>query len=83
MNADQVYRIQYEALTQQPHEQMQALIEFLQVELPETMTVEQMVQGIRSQSVGNWKQQLSQDDQREIHRLMGDFLKELGYELPG
>lgn len=96
LGPDRYYELRYENLATDPKQEIEKICEFLDEEFHENMIQPQSIaksahhsKGIHAStrkplntaSVGKWKTQMSDDDQRLIQSVAGDLLAELGYEL--
>ncbi|MEL7038725.1 MAG: sulfotransferase [Cyanobacteria bacterium J06592_8] len=81
--SDQYYELKYEDLVMNPNNEAEGLLDFLEIEKTESRTqFSQFVTRKASRdSVGTWKQELSDLQNQEVEQEAGQLLKQLEYIL--
>ena len=75
-----VYQVRYEAFVRQPVEGLEAIAEFLGVDVSEGK-IREMASAVTGQSVGRWQEELDQPQITSIERKVAPLLRQLGYHL--
>ena len=78
LDSARVHRLRYEDFVTNPSVELQSLAEFLNIDLSEN-DARQLVQGVSSKSVGDWKNCFDQDVLESLEPLIKASMKRYGY----
>lgn len=80
LNPEKYHELRYESLVNNPREEADRLLNYLEISNAQSRNLfQQAVSKARTDSIGNWSRELSEQQLQQIYLEAGELLQKLGY----